>query len=404
MLTLLVAILAAVVPFFFFVCKAKTFMELLRKIFGIFNRNSLKISLFTLLLALFSFSLAAPSQAIALDQPMLISALAQGNAITDPKALLRYALPIENKPIRQLQADLEDISNHLRAKRWPLIARDAKSANSLLSVRSSKILESVPSQSQPQAEELLTGIKAHVTALNEAIAAKDQDQVFGLRDAALDQIGELEALMVKDFPYEVPAAYANLPQLKGRATIKIETTQGPLTVVVDGYSAPVTAGNFVDLVQRGFYNNLPFTNAEDGFAVQTGDPEGPEAGFIDPKTKAYRAIPLEVFIKGEEIPIYGMTLEEAGLYLPELALPFNAFGAVALAHPDTNPNGGSSQFFFFKFDSELTPPGFNLMDGRYSVFGYLVEGKETLEKLTDQDKVIAAKVIEGADNLVQPVS
>ncbi len=42
------------------------------------------------------------------------------------------------------------------------------------------------------------------------------------------------------------------------------------------------------------------------------------------------------------------------------------------------------------------------MDGRYSVFGYVVEGKEVLEQLTDKDKIIAAKVVDGLDNLVQP--
>jgi len=171
---------------------------------------------------------------------------------------------------------------------------------------------------------------------------------------------------------------------------------------VDGYSAPINGGNFVDLVQRRFYDGLPFSRTEDNFVVQTGDPIGPEEGFIDPQTKKYRAVPLEVLVKGEAGPIYGETLEEAGLYLPELALPFNAFGAVALARPDTEPNGGSSQFFFFKFDSELTPPGFNLMDGRYSVFGYVVEGKETLDKLTDQDKIISAQVISGTENLQSP--
>ena len=135
--------------------------------------------------------------------------------------------------------------------------------------------------------------------------------------------------------------------------------------------------------------------------TQAGDPPGPEVGFIDPKTKEYRAIPLEILVKGEEEgPIYGMTLEDAGLYLPELALPFNAYGAIALARPETEPNGGSSQFFFFKFDTELTPPGFNLMDGRYSVFGYVVDGKETLEKLSEGDKIVSAKVIAGTENLV----
>jgi len=173
-------------------------------------------------------------------------------------------------------------------------------------------------------------------------------------------------------------------------------------LVVDGYNAPVNGGNFVDLVQRGFYDGLSFTRSEDNFVLQTGDPLGDAEGFIDPTTKKYRAVPLEVKIQGEEKPIYGMTLEDAGIYLPTLALPFNAFGAVALARPSTDANGGSSQFFFFKFDNELTPPGFNLMDGRYSVFGYLIKGKEVLEELTDQDKIISAKVTAGAENLVKP--
>lgn len=358
--------------------------------------------LVSFLVSLATLTLALPAQALSLSTPVLLGTLAQGNAITDPQAILRYALPIDNPTIRKVQGALEDISNHLRGKRWPLMARDVKEANSILSISRDKILASVPGDRQSQAEELLTAIKSEVVQLEEAVSHQDRDQIAQLQGTALGHIGALEALMVTEVPFEVPAEYANLPQLKGRATVKIETTQGPLTVVVDGYSAPITAGNFVDLVQRGFYNNLPFSTPEDDFVVQTGDPEGSAAGFIDPKTKTYRAIPLEVYVKGEDLPVYGMTLEEAGLYLPELALPFNAFGAVALAHPDTEPNGGSSQFFFFKFDSELTPPGFNLMDGRYAVFGYLVEGKETLEKLTNQDKVVSAKVMAGAENLVKP--
>jgi peptidylprolyl isomerase len=51
------------------------------------------------------------------------------------------------------------------------------------------------------------------------------------------------------------------------------TDKGNLTVVVDGYSAPVTAGNFVDLVQRGFYNGLEFIRAEESYVLQIGDPQ-----------------------------------------------------------------------------------------------------------------------------------
>ena len=377
-------------------------MEMLRKNLEIMAKNWLKIGIMTVLISVWSLSLATAVWSVDLTSPMLLGFLAQGNAITDPNAILRYALPIENPTVRKIQASLEDIAYQLRSKRWSAIAKDVKDANYELNLRSAKILVSIPADLHNQAEVLLASIKDQVGQLQEAVAAKDKEPVANLRDVALEQIGDLEMLMVQGFPYEVPADYANLPQLKGRATVAMETTQGPLTIVVDGYSAPVSGGNFIDLVQQGFYDGLPFIQTEDNFVVQTGDPDGPEVGFLDPQTKAYRAIPLEVLVKSEPLPIYEMTLEEAGLYLPDLALPFNAFGAVALARPDQDPNGGSSQFFFFKFDSELTPPGFNLMDGRYSVFGYVVKGKETLEKLSEKDKVISTKVIDGSENLVQP--
>lgn len=44
--------------------------------------------------------------------------------------------------------------------------------------------------------------------------------------------------------------------------------------VADGYNAPVSAGNFIDLVSRKFYDGLTIQRA-DGFIVQTGDPDGP---------------------------------------------------------------------------------------------------------------------------------
>nr|WP_241392636.1 peptidylprolyl isomerase [Rippkaea orientalis] len=361
-----------------------------------------KTSTVTLVLLFLSVSLSGYGWNTTPSEPILISVLAEKNAVTDPNAILRNALPIDNQPIRTIQEAIEDISNHLRGKRWPAIIKDVKQAAFVLTLKSNEILDSVPEDRRTQAETILEDIKTGVTQLQEAVDSKDKEQVRLKRQALLSSITEIEELMLTGFPFEVPSEYANLPQLKGRATVEIETTQGNLTVVVDGYSAPVNAGNFVDLVQRGFYDGLGFLDSEDNFALQTGDPPGPDAGFIDPKMGQYRAIPLEVLVRGDQEPIYGQTLEELGIYLPDLALPFNAYGTVALGHPSLEPNGGSSQFFFFKFDNELTPPGFNLMDGNYSVFGYLVDGKEVLKSLTEKDKIISAKVIDGLDNLVQP--
>ncbi|MBE9034837.1 peptidylprolyl isomerase [aff. Roholtiella sp. LEGE 12411] len=336
--------------------------------------------------------------------PSSNAALPAGNAITDGKALLRYALPINNKPVRQLQASLEDISAQLRAnRRWGAISKDISQASRILD-KPSQILTSVPEERQPQAEAWITELKSGVGKLQELANVKDKEHILQERAKLLNLVTQIEESMVKGFPFEVPVQYSYLPQLKGRATVEFKTNKGNLTLVVDGYSAPVTAGNFVDLVQRGFYNGLEFTRSEESYVLQTGDPPGKEAGFIDPKTNEYRAIPLEILVEGDKEPTYGITLEEAGRYIDMPVLPFSAFGALAMARPESEVNGGSSQFFFFLFEPELTPAGRNLLDGRYAIFGYLTEGKEILDQLKAGDKIESATVIQGIENLVEPQS
>ena len=335
-------------------------------------------------------------------QPYASAILAQGDAVTDPRAILQYSLPIDNKSVRKLQKSLEDISNQLRGKRWKNISKDLRDANSVLGYGRDKLLASIPEDRQPQAEEIINSLTAGVEEIRDIIDTKDREATYIKRRELLNLVGELEELMVVGYPFEVPEEYNYLPQLLGRATVDIETNKGDLTVVIDGYSAPVNGGNFIDLVNRGFYDGLDFNRAEDFYILQAGDPPGEAEGFIDPKTNEYRAIPIEVLVKGDELPVYGETLEELGRYLDVPAIPFNSYGAMALARPANDPNGGSSQFFFFKFDTEITPPGYNLMDGRYSVFGYLIEGKEVLEELTAGDQIISAKVVDGIENLKEP--
>lgn len=70
--------------------------------------------------------------------------------------------------------------------------------------------------------------------------------------------------MVNGFPYEVPEEYQSMPLLKGRAAVdmKVKVKDNPnvdecvFHIVLDGYNAPVTAGNFVDLVERHFYDGM----------------------------------------------------------------------------------------------------------------------------------------------------
>jgi peptidylprolyl isomerase len=355
----------------------------------------------TLALAVLLFALSLSFSAVShAKRPS--SSMPAGNAITDGRALLRYALPLDNQTVRELQISLEDIGNHIRSKRWGPISSDVSKASRILNLRESDILASIPEAKKPEAEALVVRVKEGVGELEKAVEAKDREKVIDLKAKILGSVGEIEELMVTKFPFEVPAKYANLPQLKGRATVAVETEKGTITLVLDGYSAPVTAGNFVDLVDRGFYDGLPFIRSEESYVLQTGDPEGKEEGFIDPGTGKYRNVPLEVLVRDEKQPVYGITLEDAGRYRDEPVLPFSAFGTLAMARAEAEPDSGSSQFFFFLFEPELTPAGLNLLDGRYAVFGYVVEGKEVLEQLKQGDKIVSAKVIKGKENLVLP--
>jgi cyclophilin family peptidyl-prolyl cis-trans isomerase len=241
--------------------------------------------------------------------------------------------------------------------------------------------------------------------------------VLDQEEAVLSKIGQLEMLMVGDgLPFSVPEQYASkLPVLNGRAKVEMlvkktgeasfelngkQTKEAKLVLTLDGYNAPVTAGNFVDLVRRGFYDGMKIQRS-DGFVVQTGDPDGDDFGFKE--NGKLRTIPLEVNVRGDKEPLYGLTPEEDGRPSGSSAsLPFQAMGALGMARSEFENDSASSQWFFLLYDSELTPAGRNLLDGRYSCFGYTTEGSDQLSRLEVGDEIISAKIIEGKENLKQP--
>ena len=327
------------------------------------------------------------------------AALPPGNAVTDPAAILRDALPIEAVDLQKLQHQLEGTSDDLRAKRWGALASSVRRSQSLLSNRGTAITASLPPADREASVAALSSLAEQLQTLASAADQQDREGVLTARRAALATIGDLEALMVGPFPFEIPAEFADLPRLLGRATVELTTTKGVLTAVVDGYNAPLTGGAFVDLVQRGFYDGLPFNRAEDFYVLQTGDPAGAAKGFIDPKTKVERQVPLEIRVPGQEAPFYNQTFEDLGLFKATPVLPFATKGTLGWAHSDEALDDGSSQFFLFLFEAELTPAGLNLIDGRYAAFGYVVDGFDVLQELTADDGIVKARVIDGAGNL-----
>ncbi|XP_019185614.1 PREDICTED: peptidyl-prolyl cis-trans isomerase CYP38, chloroplastic-like [Ipomoea nil] len=341
-----------------------------------------------------------------------VSVLISGPPIKDPGALLRYALPIDNKAIREVQKPLEDISESLKlagVKAIDSAERNVRQASRALKQGKAAVISGLAKSKVEHGTELLNKLEAGLDEFQQILEDKNRDAVAPKQKELLNYVGGVEEDMVDGFPYEVPEEYQSMPLLKGRATVdmKVKVKDNPnldecvFRIVLDGYNAPVTAGNFVDLVERHFYDGMEIQRA-DGFVVQTGDPEGPAEGFIDPSTEKTRTVPLEIMVDGEKAPVYGDTLEELGLFKAQTRLPFNAFGTMAMARDEFENNSGSSQVFWLLKESELTPSNANILDGRYAVFGYVTENEDLLADLKVGDVIESVEVVSGLDNLVNP--
>lgn len=197
-------------------------------------------------------------------------------------------------------------------------------------------------------------------------------------------------------------AQADLPKLGGKATVEMVVKGGTVVIEVNGTDAPITAGNFVDLVQRKLYDGLVFhrvVREPQPFVVQGGDPQSKDTNFpaerlgtgsfTDPATSKPRYIPLEIKPQGADSPIYDQTFKSAGISAkPKLR---HTRGAVAMARSSL-PNSASSQFYIALTD-------LSFLDGDYAVFGYVTQGMETVDKIQQGDRIESIRMIKGKENL-----
>ncbi|WP_017306905.1 peptidylprolyl isomerase [Spirulina subsalsa] len=195
---------------------------------------------------------------------------------------------------------------------------------------------------------------------------------------------------------------STLPRLEGKATVVMTVKGSPITIEVDGENAPITAGNFVDLVSRGVYDNLVFHRVvrdPQPFVVQGGDPQGKNpnvsvnqlgtGSFVDPDSGRPRYIPLEIKPQGADEPLYSKTFKQARVSgAPVLN---HTRGAVAMARSQM-PDSASAQFYFALAD-------LSFLDGDYAVFGYVTEGMDVVDGIQQGDRIDSARVTAGAENL-----
>ncbi|MBO6959712.1 MAG: peptidylprolyl isomerase [Prochlorococcus marinus CUG1438] len=336
-----------------------------------------------------------------LFQPVEVLAdLPTGNAVKDPNAILRNALPIKQFELQEIQHKLEDTSDLVRGGRWPALTKTVTKCQSLLKKYQNQIIQELPNDKKKIAEKTFLELKENFDTLQDLSKSKDKYLFVSTRKEALDKIGGLEEFFLpKEFPYDIPDEFDNLPRLLGRAKVNIKTSKGDMKALIDGFNAPLTAGAFVDLSSKNFYKDLPINRAEEFFVLQTGDPIGEAIGYVDPETNEERHVPLEIRIPDEKDTFYNQTFEDLGFYTETPTLPFATLGTLGWSHSNTAVDDGSSQFFFFLYEAELNPAGRNLIDGRNAAFGYVVEGFDVLEELTKDDTIISIDVLEGIENL-----
>ena len=140
--------------------------------------------------------------------------------------------------------------------------------------------------------------------------------------------------------------------------VKISTEQGDMIAQLYDEATPKTVKNFVDLIQKGFYNGLNFHRVIPNFVIQGGCPNG--IGNGGP----------------------GYTIE------CEVSQPkqYHDKGVLSMAHAGRNTGG--SQFFICHNRTNTQH-----LDGNHTCFGKVIEGLDVIDKISQGNKINSIELI-----------
>jgi peptidylprolyl isomerase len=147
-------------------------------------------------------------------------------------------------------------------------------------------------------------------------------------------------------------------------TLLLETSKGPVTILMRPDLAPGHVARIKELVRDGFYDGVKFHRVIDGFMAQTGCPHGTGTGGSGQKLKA------------------------------EFSKEKHVRGTVSMARAQ-NPDSGDSQFFICFEDAKW-------LDGQYTVWGKVTAGMENVDRIkrgepvSDPDSIITARMATNA--------
>ncbi len=141
--------------------------------------------------------------------------------------------------------------------------------------------------------------------------------------------------------------------------VTIETTLGTIKAELFLKDAPVTAGNFIKLAEKAYYDGILFHRVIPGFMIQGGDPTGTGRGGP------------------------GYTIKD------EFSPKLRHAGAGIFSMANAGPNTGGSQFF-------ITLASTAYLDDKHAVFGKVLEGMDVVVKIGNAKR-------DGSDRPLQEV-
>lgn len=197
-------------------------------------------------------------------------------------------------------------------------------------------------------ESLVAPLAAHLRSAN--------DEIRRAATAAFRAIRHRDPPAGAPGPVGSPLSAETLAAGQNARAIELETSRGPVRLILEPDAAPTTVARIVSLVRQGFYDGLTFHRVVPGFVVQGGDPRGDGYGGPDWDQRCEDR-PDRPYVRGT----VGM----------------------ALAGRDT----GGSQFF-------VTYGRHPHLDGGYTPFAHVEQGMETLERLVPGDVIVRARVID----------
>ena len=140
------------------------------------NQNKLLLILTIIIFQVFLFN---PVQVLA-DLPT-------GNAVKDPNAILRNALPIKQVELQEIQHRLEETSDLVRGGRWPALTKTVTKCQSLLKKYQSRIIQELPKDKKKIAEKTFLEPKENFDSLQDYSKSKDKYSFITTRKDALDK-------------------------------------------------------------------------------------------------------------------------------------------------------------------------------------------------------------------------